>query len=458
MSRSTWAAAVGASVFAFALTPLAALAASPGGAVAGPASAHAKPDPHRAATVDRIIGVSTRPAAHPRRRPAARHAAARPAAPQHVSVLLALGSGYRQAAGLGRVRVLQRRLAGLGFAPGPIDGRYGPLTTQAVERFQGAVGLTVDGIVGAHTLSALNEVPSGGLLPGAGYQLPAGMGRVRVLQRRLAGLGFAPGPIDGRYGPRTRQAVTRFQVARGLSASGIVGAHTLRALRIARRGRIPVSRPRSVPQTHPIPQSQPAPLVGSAPAQSRREQPPALPVTPLLVGLTTFGLATILLSYTRTRARVRRNYAQRLHDVQAADPRYIHTTHPRGLPAPQVLAGLRGLSAPRAPEGLRSLPAPQAREGRGLSARQAPEGHPAPEVHPVPEFHLVPLTRGFVPARRKRELLPAPPLPPRLWLAAVGLATISVGYGLARARERLRRVAELVGVTNAGAEHRRRRR
>jgi hypothetical protein len=44
MSRSSWAAAVGASVFAFALTPAAALAASPGTAAASPARPPAKQD------------------------------------------------------------------------------------------------------------------------------------------------------------------------------------------------------------------------------------------------------------------------------------------------------------------------------------------------------------------------------------------------------------------------------
>jgi len=54
------------------------------------------------------------------------------------------------------------------------------------------------------------------LLPGAGYQQPTGSGHVRALQRRLARLGFAAGPIDGRYGPLTTRAVDRFQHSRGL--------------------------------------------------------------------------------------------------------------------------------------------------------------------------------------------------------------------------------------------------
>ena len=109
--------------------------------------------------------------------------------------------------------------------PGSIDGRYGPLTEQAVRSFQAARGLGVDGIAGSLTLAALSR-PSVALYPGAGYA-GGGSARVRVLQRRLAGAGFASGPIDGRYGPRTEQAVRSFQAARGLGVDGIAGAQIL---------------------------------------------------------------------------------------------------------------------------------------------------------------------------------------------------------------------------------------
>ena len=47
-----------------------------------------------------------------------------------------------------RVKELQRQLSWLGLEPGLIDGRYGPLTTGAVKRFQEAHDLIVDGVVG----------------------------------------------------------------------------------------------------------------------------------------------------------------------------------------------------------------------------------------------------------------------------------------------------------------------
>jgi transcriptional regulator with XRE-family HTH domain len=42
-----------------------------------------------------------------------------------------------------------------GYAPGVIDGIYGPLTERAVKQVQRKVGLVVDGIIGPHTWEAL---------------------------------------------------------------------------------------------------------------------------------------------------------------------------------------------------------------------------------------------------------------------------------------------------------------
>lgn len=139
--------------------------------------------------------------------------------------LLAFGSGYAGRHGSQAVRALQRRLANLGYAPGPIDGRYGPLTEEAVIRFQAARHLHVDGIAGPQTMAAFASAKVL-LSPGDGY-VPGGSGPVRALQRHLASARFSPGPIDGRYGPLTEQAVIRLQAARHLHVDGIVGPQTL---------------------------------------------------------------------------------------------------------------------------------------------------------------------------------------------------------------------------------------
>ena len=53
---------------------------------------------------------------------------------------------------------------------------------------------------------------------------------VKRLQEILKAKGFDPGPIDGKFGPRTLNAVRQFQTAKGLSADGVVGPLTWKAL------------------------------------------------------------------------------------------------------------------------------------------------------------------------------------------------------------------------------------
>lgn len=53
---------------------------------------------------------------------------------------------------------------------------------------------------------------------------------VEDLQRKLAASGLYAGPVDGRYDDEVRDAVSAFQRAQGLSADGIAGPATLRAL------------------------------------------------------------------------------------------------------------------------------------------------------------------------------------------------------------------------------------
>jgi len=194
--------------------------------------------------------ASPGPNAHTARKLAssARQAQATPHADHADPVVLARGSGYGGGAPAALVRALQRRLDRAGFPAGPIDGLYGPRTEAAVTAFQSAHGLRVDGIAGPITLSALRS-PSTVLYPGAGYA-GLGSGQVRALQRQLRREGYSPGPIDGRYGPLTEHAVSRFQAAHGLPVNGTAGPRTFGQLkRIAAESRT-APRPRpSAPRT-----------------------------------------------------------------------------------------------------------------------------------------------------------------------------------------------------------------
>jgi peptidoglycan hydrolase-like protein with peptidoglycan-binding domain len=123
-----------------------------------------------------------------------------------------------------QVKVLQRQLGVLGFDPGPVDGRYGPQTTDAVKQLQEVSGLRPDGIVGPLTAEVLRhnapEPPADGRAE-----------RVKALQRQLSWLGFEPGPADGQYGSLTTGAVKRFQEAYDLPVDGIVDRTTADTLR-----------------------------------------------------------------------------------------------------------------------------------------------------------------------------------------------------------------------------------
>ena len=59
---------------------------------------------------------------------------------------------------------------------------------------------------------------------------------VRTIQTNLSNWGYFSGAIDGIYGPKTEEAVKYFQRKNGLTADGVVGPATLRALGMSTTG------------------------------------------------------------------------------------------------------------------------------------------------------------------------------------------------------------------------------
>lgn len=115
-----------------------------------------------------------------------------------------------------KVEKVQRRLAKLGFAPGPVDGAYGPRTEAAVDAFQMIAGLERTGQADATTVAALADYESDVKLLEAGDSGPA----VEQLQRRLAEAPFDPGPADGAYGTKTVEAVWALEKLAGVPVDG----------------------------------------------------------------------------------------------------------------------------------------------------------------------------------------------------------------------------------------------
>lgn len=127
---------------------------------------------------------------------------------------------------------LQRRLRAAGFDGTDSPGEFTERTSRAVEDFQRAAGIRVDGECGSETWSALVE---------ASYRfgdrllcLRSPMMRgddVSELQLRLGMLGFDAGRVDGIFGPQTQSAVGDFQRNAGLVSDEVCGPETAAALR-----------------------------------------------------------------------------------------------------------------------------------------------------------------------------------------------------------------------------------
>ena len=164
------------------------------------------------------------------------------------------------------VRLLQTRLKSLSFYTGTVDGDFGAGTTSAVEAFQRANRLTVDGQAGGGTLNKLfsqdvvsgrttiatpspkpTATPRAGAVTatpsniyvlvtsapnGAYFTLRRGMQGtpVKQMQQALKNQGYFSGTVDGYFGEGTETAVKAFQRSHGLRVDGEAGPATLRVL------------------------------------------------------------------------------------------------------------------------------------------------------------------------------------------------------------------------------------
>ena len=132
------------------------------------------------------------------------------------------------------VYALQQRLIELRYLTGVADGVFGEETRVALIAFQKNNGITADGKAGSATLRKIHGSAKAATR-NTPTPAPAGLVTLRegdtgenvyLLQARLFELGYYTGRIDGRYTEETTVAVTRFQMANGLTADGIAGKGT----------------------------------------------------------------------------------------------------------------------------------------------------------------------------------------------------------------------------------------
>jgi Peptidase family M23/Putative peptidoglycan binding domain len=151
-----------------------------------------------------------------------------------VALGLPVGVPGAGAAGRPAIAALQVALRQQHVYGGTVDGVAGRGTTAAVMRFQQRHGLTPNGVVGPATRRALGTFARYRL---GSRPLSAAMKGwdVAALQFALAWHGFPNGTIDGSLGSHALRALVAFQRWAHLSANGIAGPETVRAL----RGRLP---------------------------------------------------------------------------------------------------------------------------------------------------------------------------------------------------------------------------
>lgn len=131
------------------------------------------------------------------------------------------------------VELVQQMLNEKGYSCGTADGIFGAKTKNAVEKYQKAKGLSVDGIVGDNTYAKLFADCL--LKNGSRGEL------VKALQTRLNEQGYKAGTADGIFGSNTEKAVKALQSAAGITVDGKVGQNTWTALLEGKGAGVPTS-------------------------------------------------------------------------------------------------------------------------------------------------------------------------------------------------------------------------
>ena len=121
------------------------------------------------------------------------------------------------------VEEVQRLLKIFGYRPGDIDGQLGLKTRNAIEQFQKDNDLKPNRFLDLQTWAKLNVFAESGLVV-------KGKVNPKKVQEALKKAHFNVGPVDGKMGRQTQEAIKKFQRAQGLKADGTIGFQTLTCL------------------------------------------------------------------------------------------------------------------------------------------------------------------------------------------------------------------------------------
>ena len=119
-----------------------------------------------------------------------------------------------------KVLEVQKLLKIWGYGTGKMDGKFGPNTRAAIKKFQIERKLKVSRFLDNPTWEELNRFEKYGLVINGDLN-------VKAIQIALKAAQCDPGPIDGKGGRRTEEAVKKFQNDNGLKADGRIGYKTL---------------------------------------------------------------------------------------------------------------------------------------------------------------------------------------------------------------------------------------
>ncbi|MCD4781710.1 MAG: peptidoglycan-binding protein [Candidatus Omnitrophica bacterium] len=121
------------------------------------------------------------------------------------------------------VQEIQSLLKLYGYDLGKVDGILGRRTRDAIQRFQKDSQLKETRFVDDETWNKLRIFLDNNMIVDLRLNMT-------FIQQLLTYAGYDPGPVDGKPGPKTLQAVKKFQKDNGLKVDGKIGYHTLTGL------------------------------------------------------------------------------------------------------------------------------------------------------------------------------------------------------------------------------------